>query len=295
VGYFTPILELGQRLLEFNLGGWETFWVIFYGFATYGNAGFMREQVCKYMCPYARFQSAMFDKDTLIVSYIPNRGEPRGPRKRSADPKELQLGDCIDCTLCVQVCPTGIDIRDGLQYECIACSACIDACDDVMGKMGYDKGLIKYTTEHEMKGGKTHLVRPRIIIYAAILLGIMVLFAWSVMSRTPLGLDVIRDRNQLYRETNEGLIENVYILKILNMDNVAHTYKLKVSGIDGMQLHMDVPKISVASGGVMELPVRLQAEEGNLAARSTEISFDLVADDDSALAVTEEARFLGPK
>ncbi|MBT8122987.1 MAG: cytochrome c oxidase accessory protein CcoG, partial [Gammaproteobacteria bacterium] len=184
VGYFTPILELGQRLVEFNLGGWETFWVIFYGFATYGNAGFMREQVCKYMCPYARFQSAMFDKDTLIVSYIPNRGEPRGPRKRSADPKELQLGDCIDCTLCVQVCPTGIDIRDGLQYECIACSACIDACDDVMGKMGYDKGLIKYTTEHEMKGGKTRLIRTRIIIYATILLGIMALFAWSIMNRT---------------------------------------------------------------------------------------------------------------
>jgi cytochrome c oxidase accessory protein FixG len=295
VGYFTPILELGQRLVEFELGGWETFWVIFYGFATYGNAGFMREQVCKYMCPYARFQSAMFDKDTLIVSYIPNRGEPRGPRKRSADPKELQLGDCIDCTLCVQVCPTGIDIREGLQYECIACSACIDACDDVMGKMGYDKGLIKYTTEHEMKGGKTHLIRTRIIIYATILLGIMALFTWSILSRTPLGLDVIRDRNQLYRETSEGLIENVYILKVLNMDDVAHTYTLKVSGIEGLQLHMDMPEIRVVSGGVMELPVRLQVEEGDLNMRSTEISFELAADDDSALTVTEEARFLGPK
>ncbi len=295
VGYFTPILELGSRLLEFRLGGWETFWVIFYGFATYGNAGYMREQVCKYMCPYARFQSAMFDKDTLIVSYIPNRGEPRGPRKRSADPKELQLGDCIDCTLCVQVCPTGIDIREGLQYECIACSACIDACDDVMGKMGYDKGLIKYTTEHEMKGGKTRLIRPRIVIYATVLLAIMALFAWSVMTRTPLGLDVIRDRNQLYRETSEGLIENVYILKILNMDNVAHTYTLKVSGIEGLRLHMDMPEIRVASGGVMELPVRLQVEEGDLDMRSTEISFELVADGNSALTVVEEARFLGPK
>ncbi|MDH5470989.1 MAG: cytochrome c oxidase accessory protein CcoG, partial [Gammaproteobacteria bacterium] len=295
VGYFTPILELGSRLLEFRLGGWETFWVIFYGFATYGNAGYMREQVCKYMCPYARFQSAMFDKDTLVVSYIPNRGEPRGPRKRSADPKELQLGDCIDCTLCVQVCPTGIDIREGLQYECIACSACIDACDDVMGKMGYDKGLIKYTTEHEMKGGKTRLIRPRIVIYAAVLLAIMALFAWSVMTRTPLGLDVIRDRNQLYRETNEGLIENVYILKILNMDNVAHTYTLKVSGIEGLRLHMDMPEIRVASGGVLELPVRLQVEEGDLDMRSTEISFELVADGNSALTVVEEARFLGPK
>jgi cytochrome c oxidase accessory protein FixG len=150
VGYFTPIIDLGQRLLTFNLGSWETFWVIFYGFATYGNAGWMREQVCKYMCPYARFQSAMFDKDTLIVSYIETRGEPRGSRKRSADPKALGLGDCIDCTMCVQVCPTGIDIRNGLQYECIACSACIDACDDVMEKNGLRE------SPHQVHHGKHH-------------------------------------------------------------------------------------------------------------------------------------------
>ena len=295
VGYFTPIIELGQRLVEFRLGPWETFWVIFYGFATYGNAGFMREQVCKYMCPYARFQSAMFDKDTLIVSYIPERGEPRGARKRSVDPKERGLGDCIDCTLCVQVCPTGIDIRDGLQYECIACSACIDACDDVMDKMGYEKGLIKYTTEHEMKGGKTHLLRPRIVIYALILLGIMALFTYSILNRTPLGLDVIRDRNQLYRETSEGLIENVYILKLLNMDDVEHAYELRVSGIEGLQLHMDMPGIRVPGGGVMELPVRLRVEEGSLEARSTSVEFELTAADDAALTVIEEARFLGPQ
>jgi len=294
VGYFTPVIELGQRLLAFELGPWETFWIIFYGFATYGNAGFMREQVCKYMCPYARFQSAMFDEDTLIVSYIPARGEPRGARKRSVDPKEKGLGDCIDCTLCVQVCPTGIDIRNGLQYECIACSACIDACDDVMDKMGYDRGLIKYTTEHEMHGGKTHTIRARIIVYATILLGIMAIFAWSLLSRTPLGLDVIRDRNQLYRETNEGLIENVYILKVLNMDDVAHTFVLKVSGIEGARLHMDMPEIRVDSGAVLELPASLRVEEGALEARSTGIEFELAAKGDPALVVTEEARFLGP-
>ena len=294
VGYFTPIVELGQRLLAFDLGPWETFWVVFYGFATYGNAGFMREQVCKYMCPYARFQSAMFDKDTLIVSYLPERGEPRGARKRSAIPKELGLGDCIDCTLCVQVCPTGIDIRDGLQYECIACSACIDACDDVMGKMGYDKGLIKYTTEHEMQGGKSHIIRPRIVIYALILLGIMAVFAYSLVNRIPLGLDVIRDRNQLYRETSEGLIENVYILKILNMDEAAHTYELEVSGIEGIQLHMDMSEIRVESGDVLELPVSLRVEEVEIEARSTGVEFELSAKDNAELTVTEEARFLGP-
>ena len=178
------------------------------------------------------------------------------------DPVTAGLGDCIDCTLCVQVCPTGIDIRDGLQYECIACSACIDACDDVMDKMGYEKGLIKYTTEHAMQGGKTHILRPRIIIYAVILLAIFVAFAWSFSQRVSLGLDVIRDRNTLYRETGDGLIENVYILKILNMDDAEHQYELSVSGIPGLTLHKDMAVIRVASGGIMELPVRLRADEG---------------------------------
>jgi cytochrome c oxidase accessory protein FixG len=295
VGYFTPIIDLGQRLLTFTLGPWETFWVIFYGFATYGNAGFMREQVCKYMCPYARFQSAMFDKDTLVISYIDERGEPRGSRKRSADPAALGLGDCIDCTLCVQVCPTGIDIRDGLQYECIACSACIDACDDVMDRMGYEKGLIKYTTEHAMHGGKTHIIRPRIVIYAVILLTIMGVFVYSFSQRTSLGLDVIRDRNRLYRETSEGLIENVYILKILNMDDSAHTYTLSATGIPGLRLQADAPEIRAEAGEVMEFPVRLNADEADLEARSSKVVFELVADDDPELSVQEEARFLGPR
>jgi cytochrome c oxidase accessory protein FixG len=294
VGYFSPIDELGRNLLAFNIGPWETFWILFYGFATYGNAGFMREQVCKYMCPYARFQSAMFDKDTLVVSYIPARGEPRGSRKRSVDPVAAGLGDCIDCTLCVQVCPTGIDIRDGLQYDCIACSACIDACDDVMDKMGYEKGLIKYTTEHAMQGGKTHILRPRIVIYAVILLFIFVAFGYSFSQRISLGLDVIRDRNTLYRETSDGLIENVYILKVLNMDNAGHQYELRVSGIPGLTLHKDMEVIRVASGGILELPVRLRADEGELEARSSDVVFELVATDDPALIAREDARFLGP-
>jgi cytochrome c oxidase accessory protein FixG len=294
VGYFTPIIELGQRLLAFNLGPWETFWVIFYGFATYGNAGYMREQVCKYMCPYARFQSAMFDKDTLVVSYLPARGEPRGSRKRSDDRKALGLGDCIDCTLCVQVCPTGIDIREGLQYECIACSACIDACDDVMDKMGYPRGLIAYTTEHALHGGRTHILRPRVIVYALLLLTIMSIFAYSLSQRSTLGLDVIRDRNRLYRETDEGRIENVYILKILNMDDRGHAYSLRVEGIDDLELFIDTSRIWVDAGAVLEVPVRLRVEEDELEERSSKVTFELIATDDPGLAVREEARFLGP-
>ncbi len=197
--------------------------------------------------------------------------------------------------MCVQVCPTGIDIRDGLQYECIACSACIDACDDVMDKMGYEKGLIKYTTENAMKGKVVHLVRPRIIIYALILAGIMGLFVYSFATRVALGLDVIRDRNQLYRETNEGLIENVYTLKILNMDAADHSYQLEATGVDGLELHKDLRVISVPAGGVLELPVRLRAEEGALETRSSEVKFHLIASDNPELAVEEEARFLGPR
>ncbi len=294
VGYFTPIIDLGQRLLAFNLGSWETFWVIFYGFATYGNAGFMREQVCKYMCPYARFQSAMFDRDTLIVSYLPGRGEPRGSRKRSAEYKALGLGDCIDCTMCVQVCPTGIDIREGLQYECIACSACIDACDDVMDKMAYPRGLITYTTENAMHGTRTHILRPRVVVYALLLLTIMSIFAYSLSQRTTLGLDVIRDRNRLYRESDEGRIENVYILKILNMDDKGHAYSLHVEGIEDLELFTDTKRIWVDAGEVLELPVRLRVEEDELKERSSKVTFELVATDDPDLAVREEARFLGP-
>ena len=294
VGYFTPILDLGRRLLAFNLGPWETFWVLFYGFATYGNAGFMREQVCKYMCPYARFQSAMFDNDTLIVSYLPERGEPRGSRKRSTDYKAQGLGDCIDCTLCVQVCPTGIDIRDGLQYECIACSACIDACDDVMDKMGYPRGLITYTTENAMRGGRSHILRPRVVVYALLLLTIMSIFAWSLSQRSTLGLDVIRDRNRLYRETDEGRIENVYILKIINMDDKGHAFKLRVEGIEDIELFIDAKRIWVDAGEVLELPVRLRVEEDELHERSNKVTFKLVATDDPGLKAHEEARFLGP-
>jgi cytochrome c oxidase accessory protein FixG len=197
--------------------------------------------------------------------------------------------------MCVQVCPTGIDIRNGLQYDCIACSACIDACDDVMDKMGYEKGLIKYTTENTVLGKSTHVLRLRIIIYALILSGIMGLFVYSFTTRVALGLDVIRDRNQLYRETNEGLIENVYTLKILNMDAADHSYQLEASGIDGLELHKDLLTISVPAGGVLELPVRLRVDEAALETRSSKVRFQLVATDNSELVAEEEARFLGPR
>lgn len=294
-GYFTPIRQLGIDLLTFNASGWETFWVFFYSLATWGLGGMMREQVCIYMCPYARFQSAMFDRDTLIISYDENRGEPRGRRKKGVDPRELGLGDCVDCSLCVQVCPTGIDIRDGLQYQCIACAACIDACDPVMEKMGYPKGLIRYTTENELEGGKTHIFRLRTFIYAAVLVALVGGLFYSVASRVPLELDVMRDRNTLYRENGEGMLENVYLLEVVNMDTKKHDFKVSVSGLDGIELLGDDNTFPVGSGEVLEKVVRVQADPAKVREASNNIIFHIEALDDPKLEDEQKSRFLGPR
>ena len=293
VGYFTPIRELAVDIAAFNVGGWTLFWGLFYGFATYGNAGYMREQVCKYMCPYARFQSAMFDKDTLVISYDPTRGEPRGGRKRSVDHKAEGLGDCIDCTLCVQVCPTGIDIRKGLQYECIACAACIDACDSVMDRMNYPRGLIRYTTEHAMQNQATHVIRPRMMVYAALLLALVGGLVFLMATRTPIILDVIRDRNALYRELPGDLIENSYTIKLINQSNDERQFRLEAVGVDGLQLDGVDEIVTVAGGGVLNLPLRARAHRDD-AYGIMPIDFIATAIDDESDTVTEDSRFLAP-
>lgn len=294
VGYFTPITELGSAIFQFSLGPWETFWIIFYSFATYGNAGWMREQVCIYMCPYARFQSAMFDKDTLIISYDEKRGESRGARKKSDDPKEKGLGDCVDCSLCVHVCPTGIDIRDGLQYQCIGCASCIDVCDDVMEKMGYEKGLVRYTTQNRIDGKTTNLFRPRILIYASLLIIVSLTLIYSIATRIPLELDIIRDRNTLYRETVDGLVENIYTLKLINMDTKKHQYQLRADGLKNMVFIKPKATIEIKTGEVINLAVRIQIDPINLSKTSSTVNFYLNAIDQPGLAVTEKARFIGP-
>jgi cytochrome c oxidase accessory protein FixG len=294
VGFFTPMRELVTSLVQFSLGPWETFWVLFYGLATYGNAGWMREQVCIYMCPYARFQSAMFDHDTLVISYDEKRGEPRGSRKRGIDHHELGLGDCIDCTLCVQVCPTGIDIRDGLQYQCIGCAACIDVCDEVMVKMNYPKGLVRYTTENVMRGKGSHTLRPRMLVYATVLIAFMAGFIYSISQRIPLELDIIRDRNSLYRETGAGLVENVYTLKLINMDSRPHHYTVSVAGLPDLEIDTGQGAIEVAAGEVLNLPIRVRTDPINLKRASNEITFTLSATDAPELTTTQTGRFIGP-
>ena len=297
VGYFTPIRELAHEAAALALGPWETFWVLFYGFATYGNAGWMREQVCKYMCPYARFQSAMFDSDTLIITYDPARGEPRGGRSRSTDPKAKGLGDCVDCGICVQVCPTGIDIRKGLQYECIGCAACIDGCNQVMKKMGYQPGLIRYSTENALRNRwkpaqvVKRVLRPRVIVYTAVVWIVILGAAAALWLRVPLKVDVIRDRGSLSREIQGGMVENVYRLQIMNASESPRVFQVRAAGLPTLQV---AGESSFALGGAETrmVPVRLRIDGDAARTGSHRIEFEVGAVGDPAVAVRERSVFL---
>ena len=299
VGYFSPVRELGMDFLTANMGSWEVFWVFFYGFATYGNAGFMREQVCKYMCPYARFQSAMFDHDTLIVSYDEVRGEPRGARSRKADPAALSLGACVDCTLCVQVCPTGIDIREGLQYECIGCAACADVCDTVMDKMNYPRGLIRFSTQTAMdnqwKGSQIwrRVLRPRVLVYAAVLSALCIGLLWSLVVRVPLKVDVVRDRGALSRIVAGGKLENVYRLQIMNATEQPQRYRIAASGLEGLVLGSDA-EVDVGPAESRGVAVRLQIPYGSASPGSHPISFS-IGDTAGQAHLNEKSVFLVPR
>jgi cytochrome c oxidase accessory protein FixG len=297
VGYFTPMHELVASVPTFGFGGWEILWICLYGGFTYLMAGFMREQVCKYMCPYARFQSVMFDPDTLIITYDPERGEPRGAFRKGRD--RSQQGDCVDCNICVQVCPTGIDIRKGLQYECIGCGACIDGCDEVMARLNMPRGLVRYTSENVLKGksGRTgfwsHVIRPRILVYSGLLALILAAASWSLATRVPLRADVIRDRFSLAREVKGGKIENVYTLKVMNISERARTFTIGVSGQEGLELVED-PHIEAGAAANSEVTVSVHMPAGALPQGSHKIVFDIVAVDDPKVAVHEKSTFLMP-
>ena len=305
VGYFSPIRALGASVLSFGLGPWETFWVLFYGFATYGNAGFMREQVCKYMCPYARFQSAMFDHDTLIISYDEKRGEPRGGRSRTADKSALGLGDCVDCTLCVQVCPTGIDIRKGLQYECIGCAACIDVCDGVMDRLDYPRGLIRYATQRSLKEGGDPLTmrrifRPRVLVYSTVLLLIGSAFVASLAMRSPLRVDVVRDRGTLARLVEDGRIENVYRLQVMNTTESVQRYRFAVDGIADAQISVRGPvELAPAESRWVPVSVQIGPEQARaLGPGAHKLEFRITREADahsSEASISEGSTFVVPR
>lgn len=293
VGFFTPIKDLGFQFFLLDLHPWSAFWIAFFTLATYINAGWLREQVCMYMCPYARFQAAMFDHNTLIVSYDPNRGEQRGSRKRGVDLTTEGLGDCIDCQLCVQVCPTGIDIRDGLQQECIGCALCIDACNSIMKKMDYAPNLISYTTENKLEGRPQKILRPKVIGYGIAISIFVALFVYALVSRVPVELDVIRERGQLFVELPDNIIENRYTVKILNMGTARQHFVLAVSGVDGLAMNTPV-EFTINSGDIAEFPVRLSVAKSALAKANNVIVFSVQAPNHPDLAATQESRFLGP-
>lgn len=301
MGYFTPIQALAATVPTLGMGPWEAFWILFYGLATYANAGYLREQVCKHMCPYARFQGAMFDRDTLIIGYDPARGEARGSRPRTADAQALGLGDCIDCKLCVQVCPTGIDIRDGLQSNCIGCAACIDVCDSVMDKMNYPRGLIRYSTENGLHHGwdkatlLKRVLRVRVFIYGALLLLVAATFVVCINLRSPFRVDVIRDRGVMARVVSGGAVENVYRLHIMNATEAVQRYRVAVRGLPELAMAQNV---EVTLGPIEErtvpVSVRLPGSRAlALAGQTLPIQFELtqLANSEEAARVRESTTF----
>ncbi|MGL1834774.1 cytochrome c oxidase accessory protein CcoG [Rhodocyclaceae bacterium SMB388] len=301
VAYFSPLDELLQSARTLSFGPWETFWILFYGAFTYMFAGVMREQVCLYMCPYARFQGVMFDPDTLVITYDEERGEPRGTRRKGVDPKTVGKGDCIDCGICVQVCPTGIDIRKGLQYECIGCAACIDACDQVMDKMDYPRGLIRYSTENALKQHwskrdiLTHIARPRTLVYGGLLALICLATVFGLATRSDLRVDIIRDRATLAREVENGLIENVYRLHVINMVERERTVRISVSGMDGVRIDgEDTVRLPAANTESVTVQVRVPPEAG--VPGSHDIFFEVeVTDGGDATSVREQTTFILPR
>ena len=309
IGYFAPIRDLMADLMAFSLGPWQWFWLLFYSFATWGNAGFLREQVCKYMCPYARFQSVMVDRDTLVVTYDKARGDPRGSRSKKVDYKEQGLGDCVDCSICVQVCPTGIDIRDGLQYMCIGCGACVDACHEVMNKLEYPTGLIRYASERALqeklttKDVRRHVLRPRVFIYSVLMLILVSVFIGALATRTTLRVDVIRDRGMLGREVAGGLIENVYRLQMLNASEDPLHLALSVEGAPGLVLKivdgtMSSTALEMASASNRIVAVVVRAPAGSMAPGPHPITFVTKSTTPEGKLLTEireKSSFIVPK
>lgn len=300
-GFFSPIRELWANLPTFDFSPAQSFWILFYASFTFLFAHIMREQVCKYMCPYARFQSAMFDPDTLVISYDGLRGEPRGPRKKESDYQAEGKGACIDCSLCVQVCPVGIDIREGLQYECIGCAACIDACDEVMDKMDYPRGLIRYTTENALQKKypesaiPKHMLRPRVVGYGLVLLIVLSVVLISLFNRLPFKVDIIKDRSTLVRENDDGWLENTYTLKIMNTSESTQHFKASVTGFPKISLIGidNLEDISVLGGETKILVAQVATPPENASAGSHPIMFHFTLKGDKKTTLEEKSIFIG--
>lgn len=302
VFYFNDAPTLMEQILAFDVPWSVLGWILALTGSTYLMAGYAREQVCTYMCPYSRFQSAMFDKDSLIIGYDKKRGEPRGKHKEG-DSWEGK-GHCIDCTACVQVCPMGIDIREGLQMECIACGLCVDACNDIMEKIGLPKGLVRYDTQHNQemrdqgKTMETHFLRPRTLWYVAIIAVVGSVMLYGLLTRSPLELHVLHDRNPLFVRLSDGDIRNGYDIKILNKTHNDKNYSLWVSGLDRADYRiqgagiLSMGYLPVFADSVGHYKLFITAEKQEIDRK--EITFTLI-DKDTEYRDTYESIFISGK
>jgi cytochrome c oxidase accessory protein FixG len=294
ISYFIPAHNLYQTLLSFDWTILVTFWVLFFTLCTYGNAGWLREKVCTDMCPYARFQSAMFDKNTLLVAYDTTRGENRGARKQKEDIQQLKkeqgLGDCVDCNLCVEVCPAGIDIRNGMQYECINCGLCIDACDETMSRFNYPKGLISYTNENNLIGEKPTGFSFKLIAYASFCLVCCISMVLWINARIPLEVSVLRDRNALYSIDYQGNINNTYTLKILNKSQQPLYFNIKVPEFDTLPLTLP-QKLLIQPGAMQIVPLTLTIDGNKIVYKMTNINFIVQAIDIPEISLKRNSVF----
>lgn len=227
IAYFIPIRWMFYSVVSFDVFYNSFFWVLFFGFLTYFNIGWFREQLCFIVCPYSRLQSVMFDESTLIVSYDNFRGEKRGARSRNVDYKSDGLGDCIDCKKCVTCCPTGIDIRDGLQMECISCGACIDACNDVMSKLNYKPNLISFTRENLNFSNKSSTI-IKLSLYSLVIFALLSLICYFFITRPMVHFSVTRSQYQLFNLTKDNFIENFFFIKIMNKSDFNSKYLIYV-------------------------------------------------------------------
>lgn len=291
VGYFIPVRELTLNLLQLEWFSTSAIWVFIVAALTYLNAGWVREKVCLHMCPYARFQSVMFDRDTMVIAYDSARGDTRGSRKKDEDPQALGLGDCIDCYMCVQVCPTGIDIRDGLQMDCIGCAACIDACDEVMDKMGYARGLVSYTSEAALAGEPTRILRPRLMAYIAAIIIMLGALWFALDARELVDMSVVKDRTVLYRKNSDGNIANVYRLKITNKTQTPAHYELHIDNDARLSLTRHYV-LDLKPGEIVDMPISVIMT--GKSAESGMTHFDFVLVDSNKVSTREAANFIYP-